>query len=185
MPCSVPGEMQLLVTPFRSNREVQPIPKAVNFSRLHPPHCLAFKCCVSLAAVRVWMLMTKKSKVTKLLDPTVLSMRMYPSCLHAAKCPPCQLAELHPPGMMALQLCTRYICLLAQLKAPKKAVDQDRNSKAVTLRQSLWWDSHRLCANSSKFSASYQKMKQEKILRMGGWKCNMPNAHQHLKYYLI
>lgn len=98
------------------------LPKAVPFS------LSAFKMLCNSCAMRVWMLMTKKSKVTELLDPTVLSMRMYSSCLHAARCPPCQLAELHPPGM-ALWLCTRYICLLAQLKAPKTVADQDRERK--------------------------------------------------------
>lgn len=133
MPCSVPGVMQLHVIPFGSNSKVQLISKTVHVSRLYPAHCLPLKCCISPAATRVWMLMTKKSKVTELLDPTVLSTWMYPSCLHTVRCPPCQLAELHPPGM-ALQLCNRYICLLAQLKAPKTVVDQDRNSKTVSLR---------------------------------------------------
>ena len=95
----------------RTNPEDCPHPKAV------PCSLSAFKI-LSPAATKVCTLMTRKSKATELLDPTMLSMWMHPSCLHAARCPPCQLAELHPPGM-ALQLCSRYICLLAQLKAPK------------------------------------------------------------------
>lgn len=73
----------------------------------------------------------KEKQVRELLDTTVLSMWMYPPCLHAARCSPCQLAELHPLGM-ALQLCN--ICLAAQLKVSETVVDQDRNSKTVSLQ---------------------------------------------------
>lgn len=96
-----------------------------------PQGCLLIACLPKAeSALLECELMTKRSKVTELLEPPVLSVWIYPSCwmLPAGRAP--------SPGM-ALQLCNGVALqarLLALLKAAEALTGQDSNSQTLSLR---------------------------------------------------